>query len=166
MAHLISGQTSTVTNEQTFIRLAMLKVPQLRKLSRSVQRRLQQHLSCRMLSAGAVVRMGGGKRSDVFFIIKGTAVARKSTFDGPTTVPLKIGDLFADDVVGVNVIRPTSVKADTDCIMCSMSAQTYKQVLAYGTHAEPGTLKVMDVVVDAMKIWMRGTSSSGSRPRT
>ena len=126
----MNGKAKTIKQRQSFTKLATLKVPAMRKMSTALKNELQRRMTCRLVMAGSTIRMGGGRRDDVFFLIQGQAVGVQNTLDSTTITPLECGDAFVDYATGVGAIHVKSVIANSNCVVCSLPAEIYKQAIA------------------------------------
>ena len=166
MAQLINGQAKVIENRQSFTHLAIINVPALRKLPRSVQRRLERRMSCRMIGAGSTIRLGHGRRDDVFFMVMGKAVAVDNRLNETAVTPLKIGDVFSDYATNVGALRPNSVITNTNCVVCSLPSHIYKKILSRRGGPVAGTAWTFGDVLGGFFDLLRKTNASPSRARS
>jgi len=155
MAQLINGKAKRVKNEQSIIRLAMLSVPTLKKLTGDTQRKLQRHLTCRTLTSGSNIRLGCGKRDDLFFIVMGKAVGVDAQLDTTTISSLDVGGVFSDHTQLAGAIKATSVTMTTNCVVCSMNAQQYARIVSMHNHVAASALWGFADVMNGFSNWIQ-----------
>ncbi len=166
MAQLINGQSRAIKNRQSFTHLATINVAALRKLPRSVQCQLERRMSCRLISAGSTIRLGHGKRDDVFFMVMGKAVAVDNAIDNTTITPLKIGDTFSDYATSVGALRPNCVITNTNCVVCSLPSRTYKETMLRHARPAAGAVWSFGDVLSGFRDLVLKTDASPSRARS
>jgi hypothetical protein len=162
MAQLLNGHANAIKKERAATQLATVKVPALRNLPPFVQGKVRQSMTVRVLTSGSTLRMGGGQRNDVFFLVVGSAVGVKNDLNTTEIIPLNEGDAFTDYGVGIDALRPSTVVTHTCCIVCAMPVRLYKQYLAEGRRTKTGKVSVWSMLLN----WLTGEAYTGSRVRT
>ncbi|MEG3619826.1 cyclic nucleotide-binding domain-containing protein [Magnetovibrio sp. PR-2] len=147
MAQLINGKAKVIKQRDSFTKLATIKVPAMRDMSNALKRELQKRMTCRLIMSGSTIRMGGGRRDDIFFLVSGQAVGIQNHLDSTTITPLECGDGFVDRAVGLGAEHVKSVIANSNCVVCSLPADVYKQALVKNKGATTGNaLGLMDLL--------------------